>query len=251
MIQQGSIITNPQGEQLDYSFHSASCSNNCSDTVVLLGHGLTGNKDRELIVALAEGVSAQGWDCLRFSYSGNGASQGSYTDMCISKEVVDLQSVIGHVQAEYKKIIYIGHSMGGAVGALTVAKDNNQSLQAIVSLAGMVNTQIFCQTEFGNQIPDASDMWDEPEHPLTQLYVDDLTNIQSVLPATESVTIPWLIIHGDADDVVLPIDSQQLYNQLPTHRQLLVIADADHSFSQNQEQVVTAVANFLQEVLNK
>jgi len=44
-------IKNKFGETLDYTFHSASRE---SDKVVVLGHGVTGNKDRPFVVALAE-----------------------------------------------------------------------------------------------------------------------------------------------------------------------------------------------------
>ena len=59
-------IRNSSGERLDHHFHPAERR----DALVILGHGLTGNKDRPLLVALAEGLSARGWPCLRISFSG-------------------------------------------------------------------------------------------------------------------------------------------------------------------------------------
>ena len=56
-------ITNPQGENLDYSFHA---SNNESSDLLIIGHGVTGNKDRPFVVALAEAVSTAGINVLRF-----------------------------------------------------------------------------------------------------------------------------------------------------------------------------------------
>ena len=118
---------------------------------MILGHGLTGNKDRPLLVALAEALSAEGWPCLRISYSGNGESEGEFTDSNITKEIGDLSSVIDQVGTS-KKIAYIGHSMGGAVGALTAARD--ERIKVLVSLAGMVNTAAFVEREFGDVVPD-------------------------------------------------------------------------------------------------
>ena len=43
-------IRNPQGERLDYTYHPG-----IGEAVVVLGHGVTGNKDRPFVVALAEG----------------------------------------------------------------------------------------------------------------------------------------------------------------------------------------------------
>ena len=48
-------IRNPHGEWLDYSFHEGKSN---SKNIVVLGHGVTGNKDRPFVVALAEGLAA-------------------------------------------------------------------------------------------------------------------------------------------------------------------------------------------------
>ena len=47
------IITNSKGENLDYTFHDPG---NQSRDILIIGHGVTGNKDRPFVVALAEAV---------------------------------------------------------------------------------------------------------------------------------------------------------------------------------------------------
>ena len=59
-------IRNKEGEKIDYTFHDAG-----SEKIVVIGHGVTGNKDRPLVLALAEGLSNAGISALRFSFSGN------------------------------------------------------------------------------------------------------------------------------------------------------------------------------------
>ena len=80
-------IMNHQGEKLDYTLHEAEKETN---QLLVIGHGVTGNKDRPLIVALANAVAEKGIHALRFSFSGNGTSEGKFTDCCISKEIEDL-----------------------------------------------------------------------------------------------------------------------------------------------------------------
>ena len=70
-------IKNRHGERLDYTFHEGEKG---SKNIVVLGHGVTGNKDRPFVVALGEGLEAAGFPALRFSFSGNGASEGKFTD---------------------------------------------------------------------------------------------------------------------------------------------------------------------------
>ena len=129
-------IKNKQGEKIDYTFHTATKD---SDTIIVLGHGVTGNKDRPFLVALAEELAKAGYSTLRFSFSGNGASGGRFVDSNISKEVEDLGSVLDELGNV--RIGYIGHSMGGAVGVLRASHDPR--IKFLVSLAGMVNTKDF------------------------------------------------------------------------------------------------------------
>ena len=95
--------------------------------IVVLGHGVTGNKDRPFIVALAEGLAAAGIPALRFSFSGNGASEGRFTDSTISKEVDDLDAVLDAFERAIRSAMW-GHSMGGAVGVLRASGDSRIEL---------------------------------------------------------------------------------------------------------------------------
>ena len=87
----------------------------------------------------------------------------------------DLKTVIDALEG--RKVIYVGHSMGGAVGVMSAAHEPR--IEGLVSLAGMVNTARFAKVEFGGVTPGAGTMWDKPECPLSQTFVDDMNNIDS------------------------------------------------------------------------
>ena len=111
-------ISNKSGEKLDYSFHPGEDG---TRQIVVIGHGVTGNKDRPFVVALAEGLAVSGRHVLRFSFAGNGTSGGCFADSTISKEVEDLTAVLDAL-ADYE-ICYVGHSMGGAVGVFGISAE--------------------------------------------------------------------------------------------------------------------------------
>lgn len=234
-MQMNHRILNREGERLDVSFHGGEHSG----VMVVLGHGVTGNKDRPLIVAVAEGLAKKGWPCIRFSFSGNGGSQGKFEDSCISKEVDDLLSILKTIPQEIR-IAYIGHSMGAAVGVKTAATD--MTIQALVSLAGMVNTAGFLEREFGDVEPGNGFMWDEPSCPLSQRYADDMKEIGTVLPEIEHLIVPLLLIHGDEDDVVPIEDSRLAFKTAKSHKELLEISGAGHSFGdESYPQIIDAI----------
>ena len=168
-------IRNSQGERLDHTFHPG--SEGCRDLIVI-GHGVTGNKDRPALVALSEALSSAGIPSLRISFSGNGESEGRFEDSTISKEVADLGCVLDAL--DDWRVGYAGHSMGGAVGVLRAASDDR--IQTLVSLAGMVDTAEFFERKFGALTPDEGHMWDIPECPLSGAYADDMRAISTVTP---------------------------------------------------------------------
>ncbi|MGB1258929.1 MAG: alpha/beta hydrolase family protein [Akkermansiaceae bacterium] len=235
-------IKNSHDERIDCAFHQGEKS----DRLVIIAHGVTGNKDRPMLITLAEELSAKGWPCLRISFSGNGGSEGEFTDSNITKEVADLLSVIDQAGGG-KKIAYIGHSMGGAVGALAAARD--ERINVLVSLAGMVRTAEFAKREFGDVTPGQGVMWEEEEFPLSQAYMDDLTQIDNTLEAAASFRLPWLLVHGTEDDVVFPSDSHTLIDAIKGDKRLLEIEGAGHSFENHYSTLAEEINAWLKKHL--
>lgn len=240
----GTEIRNRSGESIDYTFHPSMRA----DVLVILGHGVTGNKDRPLLVELAEGLAGRGWPCLRISFSGNGESEGRFVDCCISKEVGDLQAVLDMVPNDVN-VAYLGHSMGGAVGVLTAARDLR--IRALISLAGMTHSAAFVSREFPGVTPDAGFIWEDENFPLSRTLVDDLKSIGDTLSAAEAVTQPWLLIHGDADDLVPAQDGRDAFAVATCEKRWLEISGAGHSFEESSyPQLVEAVDEFLKAALS-
>ena len=237
------IITNSQGEKLDYTFHNPDVR---SLDLLIIGHGVTGNKDRPFVVELAETVAKEGLAVLRFSFSGNGASGGDFRNSTISKEVEDLKAVITVAVANGYRVSYAGHSMGGAVGVLAASSD--ERIKHLISLAGMVNTKDFYDREFGEEKPDEGCMWEESSCPLSSAYKSDLYDIGSVAKLAKEIKIPWLLIHGDADDVVPVEDSRGIFALGNEPKKLLEIPGANHVFSEAaMEPMCEAVIDWLGE----
>lgn len=228
-------IRNREEESIDYTFHPG----NRADVLVVLGHGITGDKDRPLVLALADGLSGLGWPCLRISFSGNGDSEGSFVDSCISKEVRDLQAVLDVVPPDVC-VTYVGHSMGAAVGVLAAARDLR--IRGLISLAGMTHTAAFAKREFAGVTPDEGFIWEDENFPLSQTLVDDLNWVENTLSAAEAVTQPWLLVHGDQDDVIPITDGREAFETATCEKEWLEIAGAGHTFDEaSYPQIVAAV----------
>ncbi len=239
-------VRNAAGERIDFTFHDAPQN---SRQIVVIGHGVTGNKDRPFVVALAEGLAKSGFPTLRFSFSGNGSSGGQFTESTISKEVQDLGSVLDAIKN--REIWYVGHSMGGAVGVLRAAKDPR--IKGLVSLAGMVHTKAFAEREFGMIKPGGGFMWDDPNCPLSQKYMDDMNaigGIGSVIRQASEIHVPWLLVHGTEDDVVPMQDSREIFARAKEPKELVELPGANHVFAGEQTAtMISTVVNWMKKTI--
>lgn len=229
-------LRNHLGERLDFSLHQAA---SIDAPMVVIGHGVTGHKDRPLLIAVAEALATSGLHALRFSFAGNGSSEGRFEESTITKEVQELRTVIDAVGRPV--LGYVGHSMGGAVGCLHASDDPR--ITFLVSLAGIAHTAAFAGRHFGSLRPGEL-MWGKANCPLSQVYIDEMKRVGSVLSSARRVAIPWLLVHGTADDLVPLKDSRDVLAvaKRPTW---LEVSDADHTFSADQPSVALAVARWV------
>ena len=89
-------------------------------------------------------------------------------------------------------------------------------------------------------------MWEDPNCPISSIYKSDMYSIVSVASKAKEINIPWLLVHGDADDVVPIEDSREILNNVNEHKQIVEIPNADHVFSDGGfEQMKEAVINWI------
>lgn len=231
-----SSFTNPAGERLDTAFTPA----DGATRLVVIGHGVTSHHDRPYLAAVGDACARRGIAALRLSFAGNGESEGRFEDATIPKEVDDLCAVVDACAA-HARVAYVGHSMGGAVGVLAASREPR--LEALVSLAGMTHVSRFVQRHFADLAP--GDVMLGRDHArLSQAFLDDAQAIGDTLAAARAVSVPWLLLHGDADDLVPLADSEDAAAACD-HAELVALPGIDHTFTGAHEDVAERVATWL------
>ena len=218
-----SSIVNPCGERLAFDFTPGAPERR---DLVVIGHGLTSDKVRPWSCGIADRLAAAGIASVRIAFAGNGDSEGRFVDSTITKEVEDLGSVIDAFEGW--RIAYVGHSMGGAVGLVRATRDDR--LHALVSLAAIGDAAEFADRMLGHMQPGEPIL--EKEHcPFDPALRADLRRWGSLTTLATGVDVPWLLVHGTADDVVPPFHSEDVHAAVSEASELVLLDGADHSFS--------------------
>lgn len=227
-------LRNRAGERLDHVFAEGRAAD---APLAVVAHGVTSHHDRPYLVEICERLRARGFATLRFSFAGNGASEGRYEDVTISKEVEDLGCVLDAFPG--RRVVCVGHSMGAAVGVLRAASDAR--ITALVSLAGMVHVRAFFARHCAGLVPGRDVLFGRAQCPLTQRFLDDAARIDTTLAAAARVRVPWLLVHGDEDELVPLADSEDACAAAGGRPTLRVVRGADHRFQGKHAALLAAL----------
>jgi len=240
-------LKNRQGERLDFVFRAGARG---SRAVAVLLHGVTSQHDRPYLVALADALDAKGIASLRFSFAGNGKSEGRFEDSTLTKEVGDLGSAIDALaSAGFARVALVGHSMGAAVALLRASSDAR--VRALVSLAGMVHVQRFMQRHFGTLVPGRDLMLGREGCVFGQALADDAAYVGTLTRLAAKLQIPWLLVHGEADEMVPIADSVDARAAALDRPELVRLPGVDHRFTGASAALAAAVVPWLERQLAK
>jgi len=228
-------IRNAAGERIDAAWRPASTDASRETTdpgaapMVVIGHGVTSHWDRPWQTELSAALRMAGIASVLVSFAGNGASEGRFEDVTPTKEVADLGSVLDALQDwGVNRLAYAGHSMGAAVGVIRAAMDAR--IEVLVSLAGMFHVRRFMQRTFGH-LPYGGLMLDKPGCCWNRTLEADAARLDSLTVQAASVGVPWLLVHGDADELVPLQDSLDARTAAGGRPDLVVLPGIDHRFT--------------------
>ncbi len=233
------LLRNAQGERLDATFVPSASPAAAARPLVLVAHGVTSHKERPWLVTLCACLATAGFDALRFTFAGNEGSEGRFVDATIQKEVGDLGSVIDACAG--RPVVYCGHSMGAAVGLLRTLRDPR--IVALVSLAGVIDPAGLISRVFGHLRP-GEPMLDKPNCPFSAALRDGANALGSLLPRAREVTVPWLLVHGDQDELVPHAESAAAAAAAP-RASLVTLPGVDHRFAGAHDAMAAAVVRWL------
>jgi pimeloyl-ACP methyl ester carboxylesterase len=220
-----------------------------SRPAVIVVHGFKGFKDWGMFPPLTDRLAQAGFTAVSFNLSGSGvddAGEFSLPDCfghnTFTAELEDLGRVIDALTGgelgivEPSTVGVIGHSRGGGIAVLQAARDSR--IRDLVTWASIARV---------NRWPDEQQVAWRAEGqigiqnartgqvlPLYTDVLDDITHNADALDieaAAGRLTIPWLIIHGTADESVGFAEAEALrsVSRRPDTR-LLPVEGGGHTF---------------------
>ena len=224
------FITTPEGRRI--ALHRTSGT---GPAVMFLGgyrSDMTGTK----AMFLEDWCWKQGRACLRFDYSGHGASGGEFEDGCIGDWAADAAAVLATVEGE---AVLVGSSMGGWI-ALILARAMPERIAGLVTVAGapdFTEDLLWANwTEAERREVTEKDVLHVPSdygdpYPYTRRLIEDGRR-QLVLRDPLDLPFPVRILQGTADvDVPQEVALRLLAHVTGADIRATLVKGADHRFS--------------------
>jgi len=215
---------------------------------VIVCHGFKGFAHWAFFPYLARKLAENGLTALTFDFSGSGigpdresfTEPSAFAGNTLSRELEDLENLVDY--ARRRKLIegkfgVFGHSRGGGT-AILYAAANDTSVNSLVTWAAISYPNRWSREDIitwrrrgfaeiqnsrtGQIMRLDTDLLDDVElHGKTKLDIE---------AAARKIKVPWLIVHGTADETIPSSEGERLHSLAPVVSTLRLIERATHSF---------------------
>lgn len=252
-MEQTIYFHNQQGERIAGTLHLPKRS---AGGGVVFGHCFTCSRHTRIVREICSELAEKDVLALRFDFSGNGQSEGEFTESTYSKQINEMQIAADVIANKGAKAIGLaGHSMGAVIALLSAAQ--TRTVKAVCSLAGRLsglNATFFFNKKQLKELEDTGRVSFNSRGRSLQLSAKFFSDAKQydLQQAIKSLKTPLMVVHGDADEII-PVKDAYLSKTLnPEHTKLVVIPGADHMFSVKMHRAQTSqlVVKWFKEHLN-
>ncbi|RMH07458.1 MAG: alpha/beta fold hydrolase [Nitrospirae bacterium] len=212
-----------------------------SSSLVVLCHGFLSTKDSSTNRRLTELLTARGISTFRFDWMGMGDSDGPFAHLTIGACLDQLACAIRYVEScGYRHLGLIGSSFGGFIALL--AANHYPSLYALGLKCPVPDFPAMLESTLG---PAGMAQWQRTHHipdvtggsspiALDYRFYEDCRRYDA-FAAAAALTIPVLIVHGEADELVPVSQVQRLAETITGEKRLVILPDANHYFGKPED----------------
>ncbi len=191
---------------------------------VIVSHGFASNKEN--ISIYTKFLQSKGYSTLAFDYSGHGESGGDIGNTTATAWKDDLNAAIDFMQEHCNDIALLGFSLGGmssllcssrSKATIAIAPPTNFRKLAVHFIKSGLIKKFEKFIDFGGLNIKTTFITESAKYDMKKIV--------------KSTKCPILIIHGDKDDIVPLLQSEEIMQYINEPKKLAVINDMGHSVS--------------------
>lgn len=214
---------------------------------VVICHGFKGFAHWGFFPFLARSVAEAGMRAITFDISGSGVGSDrenfsqleEFTTNTFSQELADLESVVTEARTRgwvENGFGLFGHSRGGGAAILHASHDRH--VKALVTWAAISSTFRWSDSDIAEwRKRGYTDIHNSRTGQNMRMGTAILDDVEAhgrskldVAAAARRLSVPWLIIHGDADETVPVREADVLSEMSPGRSTLWKVEGANHTF---------------------
>ena len=219
---------------------------------VVICHGFKGFKDWGFFPPLADRLARGGVTAVSFNFSSSGVGPDGdrfseperFGHGTFGNDLRDLETVakalgsgaLAGVPSPPSRVGLFGHSRGGGIAVLHAAAHGG--VQALVTWSAIASAWRWGPETIKQWRAERKlDVTNQRTGEVLPLYVDALDEIEGdadgrldIEAAAHRLRVPWLIVHGEADETVSVREAQQLHKANDERPELLLVRRGSHTF---------------------
>ena len=198
-----------------------------TQAAIVLVHGYGGNQDEML--PIADELHEAGFSVFTYDQRGCGRSSGEVTFG--GREQDDLLSVVDYLASrpdvDREQIGAFGFSMGGSTTLLAAARDPR--IKAVAADSAWSDVRRWLRPSVAAVVTHPRDRFNALSLKIAEIRTGiDLDDLRPVDVVDRLSPRPLLLIHGAADDVVVPSESERNYAAANEPKELVLVPEAGH-----------------------
>ena len=221
-----------------------------SESAVVLCHGFKGFRRWGFLPSLARALARRGHAAVTFDFTHNGLGEDGVDFSALdlfsrnthSRNLEEIGRVLDALwsgallKPAPRRIALFGHSRGGAEALLTAAADSrNVALTTWSAFASAHDRwdESHVETWEGGGTVHIPNLRTGQEMPIGPTFWQDLVENQArldVLAHAARLRVPWLIVHGEADETVDVSNARSLFDAAGPNAEMCLIEGGSHTF---------------------
>ncbi|HYN81322.1 MAG TPA: alpha/beta hydrolase [Gemmatimonadaceae bacterium] len=214
---------------------------------VVICHGFKGFAHWAFFPYLAGEIAESGMRAITFDFSGSGVGPDrenfsqldEFTTNTFTQELTDLDQVVAEAHRRgwiENGFGLFGHSRGGGVAILHTSHDRN--VKALVTWASISSTFRWSDSDVAawrqRGYNDIHNSRTGQNMRLGTAILDEVESLGKtkldISSAARRIAVPWLIVHGEADETVPVKEGELLHEMSPGRSTLWTVEGGNHGF---------------------